>query len=78
MTTRLDTSSSAVRDAFSLLKRRGVLILVTYPGHEEGRREAAYFESVVSALPSREAECMSIYMSNKKDCPRIHVIEKNR
>ena len=78
VTTRLDTSSSAVRDAFSLLKRRGVLILVTYPGHEEGRREAAYFESVVSALPSREAECMSIYMSNKKDCPRIHVIEKNR
>ncbi len=78
VTTRLDTSSSAVRDAFSLLKRRGVLILVTYPGHEEGRREAAYFESVVSALPSREAECMSIYMSNKKDCPRIYVIEKNR
>ena len=45
---------------------------------KRGEEEAAYFESVVSALPSREAECMSIYMSNKKDCPRIHVIEKNR
>ena len=78
LTTRLRTSAQAVEGALELLCPKGMLILVTYPGHAEGKKEEGYFAHMMQALPSRHFDCLSMIMSNKKDCPRIHIIEKKR
>ena len=78
ITTQLETSITAVKQAMKLLDVHGLLVLVLYPGHAEGRRESDYFDSWIAALPSRLYDCASIHMCNKKDCPYLLVIERKR
>lgn len=78
ITTTVGTSREGVKAALDCLQVGGLLILVCYPGHEEGMRESLYFDDWIQQLPSKRYDCVRIQMSNKKNCPYIHVIEKKR
>lgn len=78
ITTMLSTSKQAVENALSILKVHGRIVLVIYPGHEQGKKEANHFLSWVKKLDSRIYECIKFSMENRKDCPFILCIEKIR
>lgn len=78
ITTMLSTSKQAVENALRLLKVQGRIVLVIYPGHEQGKKEANHFLSWIKTLDSRVYECIKFSMENRKDCPFILCIEKIR
>jgi len=53
ITTRTETTLSAVRQALELLAPWGVLVICVYPGHAEGKRELLALEECLTALPPR-------------------------
>ena len=76
VTTKLATSKIAVEKALACLAVHGVLILVLYPGHAEGKKEADYFLEKAKALPSKQFAICHIALMNKKQAPSILVIER--
>lgn len=78
ITTMADTSLCAVKKALRLLKVHGVLLLVVYPGHEQGKQESERLDALSSALPSRWYSVARITMHNKRNCPYILMIEKEK
>ena len=54
VTTRTETTLSAVAQALDLLKPAGVLVLCVYPGHPEGERELEALTRLLSQLPPRQ------------------------
>ena len=78
VTTMLHTSKIAVQKALKQLQKHGMLILVIYPGHKEGKKESDYFSDWVKTLDSHYYSCMGMYMENKKESPYLLVIEKLR
>lgn len=78
ITTKLVTSQCAVSKVLKLLKKHGILILVLYPGHEEGKKESEYFSDWVTHLDSSRFSVMSIRMENKVKSPYLLIVEKIR
>ena len=78
ITTKLETSMQAVEKALKLLEKHGILILVIYPGHDEGKKESAYFSTWVKELDSHYYATVSLKMENKQDAPYLLVVEKMR
>lgn len=78
LTTLLETSKTAVEKALERMHRKGLLVLVVYPGHEEGRKEADYFESMCAQLDPSAYLIMKIQMTNRPTSPYILAIEKTR
>ena len=76
ITTKLATSKIAVEKALACLAVHGALILVLYPGHTEGKKEADYFLEKAKALPSKQFAVCYIELMNKKQAPSILVIER--
>lgn len=76
-TTMLETSIEAVDKAIDKLNRKGILVLILYPGHEEGNKESKYFDEFVSKLESKKFSTCKIQLPNKRNAPYIMVIEKN-
>ena len=76
VTTKLATSKIAVEKALACLAVYGVLLLVLYPGHEDGKKEADYFLEKAKALPSKQFAICHIALMNKKQAPSILVIER--
>lgn len=78
ITTMLETSIIAVKKALQLLHKKGVLLLVLYPGHDEGQKEAQYFEHFCNELPAHQFMIMKSQMMNRPTAPYIIMIEKIR
>lgn len=72
VTTTFETSLSAVEKALAHLTKKGLLVLVLYIGHDEGKKEAMLLEEFVTQLSSHNYNCMKIAMLNKK-IPHIFV-----
>ena len=54
VTTRTETTLSAIRQALELLEPMGVLVICVYPGHEEGEREREAVTGMLRGLSPRE------------------------
>ncbi len=78
ITTQLVTSKQAVEQALSLLQKHGCLVLVLYPGHEQGVQESLYFDTWTQTLSSKYYSVLYLKMHNKKNAPYIIAIEKVR
>lgn len=78
ITTLLETSVEAVKIALELLDTKGMLILVLYPGHEEGHKESQYFEEFTQNLDRYYYEVFKFSLTNKNNCPYIIGIEKKK
>lgn len=78
ITTLLKTSVEAVNEALCLLEVKGILILVLYPGHDNGNDESEYFDEFASKLDSYYYNVFKMSIPNKDLCPYIIGIEKCR
>jgi Predicted S-adenosylmethionine-dependent methyltransferase involved in cell envelope biogenesis len=78
ITTKKDTTILAIRKALDLLEVKGLLALVVYPGHLEGREESKAILSFVCCLDNHDYDVAKFSLENKKDAPYIIFIEKLR
>lgn len=78
ITTKLSTSSMAVEKAINRLAIHGRLVLVLYPGHEEGKKESEYFSEWAKKLSPHEYAILKISMENRKQSTFIVCIERIR
>lgn len=78
ITTTKQTSLIAIEKSLKMLRKAGIAILVVYPGHEEGEKEAEAIEQTVASLPW---ELYHVYhyciMNNTKKPPRVYVVKKS-
>ena len=76
ITTAGDTTWKAVTDLLSLLKKNGIIILVIYHGHEEGKVERHYLEQCLATLDSSTTQVLQYQFINRPTAPFIVAIEK--
>lgn len=76
ITTKKETTMVAIKSAIDLLKVSGRLILVVYPGHDEGKRESEAIDVFVKALNAHDFHVASVKMENKKLSPYLILIDK--
>ncbi|WP_195575930.1 class I SAM-dependent methyltransferase [Paenibacillus sp. 1001270B_150601_E10] len=74
--TETSVTIQAMEQAMQLLRPRGVLSLVLYPGHDGGDREAAAVEAWASSLPSSTAQAVIYRMIQRPHAPYVIGIEK--
>lgn len=78
ITTQAETSIKALRYALDLLEVNGRLVLVCYPGHDEGKRESEAIENFTTKLSSHDYHVATFKMLNKKKSPYLVIIDKVR
>ncbi len=70
---------AALESAITLLKKFGVIVIVMYPGHEQGREEEQTLLNHVQGIDERLCRVMHIRnMNTLKTSPSILVIQKLR
>lgn len=75
--TTADSTIPALEAALSLLRPRGILTIVLYPGHEGGDAEAETVEAWASELPQTVAQVLCYKLLNKHArAPYLLAIEK--
>lgn len=78
VTTQGNIVISALEKAVHRLNRNGKIVIVCYPGFEQGQKESNEVETWVSTLPSKQFDVVHISLVNRKSAPYILLIEKNR
>lgn len=76
ITTRGETTWKAIGDILSILESNGLIILIIYHGHEEGKVERDYLLSHIKTLDSYQTQVLQYQFVNRKDAPFILAIEK--
>ncbi len=76
VTTTLTETAPAIQSAFQQLRHHGYLILVVYPGHAEGKKEAMYIQQWCEAQLVEQASILQIQMIQKQSAPKLYLIEK--
>ena len=76
VTTLYETTKEALDKALERLKLGGVIILVIYPGHEEGAREAQLLYEFCKNLDRRIYNVLLYQFINKNNPPHILCIER--
>lgn len=76
VTTQCDTTLEALNKAVSMLKVGGVIVVIIYPGHKEGSREAEQVEEFCSQLDKHQFNSYKYALLNKKNPPYIVAVER--
>ncbi|WP_040196550.1 tRNA (mnm(5)s(2)U34)-methyltransferase [Candidatus Soleaferrea massiliensis] len=66
----------ALQKALVLLREGGVIVLVVYPGHPNGKRESDALLEFVSELDAKRYDVLRYSFLNKKDPPYLLAIQK--
>ena len=79
VTTRTETTLSAIRQALALLEPMGVLVICVYPGHPEGEREKEAVKEMLRGLSSREYNVLAHQFINAgPGAPLCFVAQRQR
>ena len=79
ITTRTETTLSAIRQALELLAPMGVLVICVYPGHPEGEREREQVTELLSGLPPQEYNVLAQkFLNAGPGAPLCFTIQKQR
>lgn len=77
ITTKKDTTLQAVRSSLELLKPDGLVLIVLYPGHEDGWLEKGALERMTAGLEQKEYSVVQIRFANQiNNPPELICIEK--
>ncbi|MBP2653016.1 MAG: putative rRNA methylase [Firmicutes bacterium] len=77
VTTKTDTTLTAIQETLRLLAHGGLLSVVAYPGHPEGRLENEAVRGYLSQLLQKEFTVGSWEMVNQQNTPPIlYIVEK--
>lgn len=78
ITTEPGSTLSAITKGLRLLKQGGLMSIVTYKGHPEGKEEHRQVACYLAKLPSKDFEVLSILQRNRDEhAPELHLIQKN-
>ena len=79
VTTRWETTRTAVESALNLLQPMGVLIICVYPGHPEGSVEREQLTKMLSGLSNREYNVLhERFLNATEGAPECFTIQKQR
>ena len=78
ITTRRETTLEAVDKALPLLRVGGVLVIVIYPGHEEGRLEGEALQQKLSGLDPKRCDVLLHRLIHVPECPYILAVERRK
>lgn len=74
--TMRESTLPAVKDAISMLKKGGILVISVYPGHEEGRVEGEMLLEMLAEY-DKKLYCVShFHLVNSPDAPFVIAVEK--
>lgn len=76
ITTLASSSLVAIKKAIADLNKQGVLYLVVYIGHEEGKKESLLIDEYISKLDHIDYNVALFKMMNKLSAPYVIMIEK--
>lgn len=77
ISTKTETTLKALCNSCDLLQKKGVLSIVTYPGHGEGQREHEAVMSWLKGLQAKEFEVLTITQTNRSiKTPVQHLVMK--
>lgn len=77
ITTKAHTTIEAVKKSLKLLIPKGVVILVIYYGHENGKAEKEALEDYTRSLNQKEYNVAGLEFTNQVNCPpKLLIIEK--
>jgi len=71
ITTLVDSTLKAIEAGLDLLKLHGIMVVVIYPGHEEGYEEKNVILEYVQNLDQQRIDVMKIDFVNQKNNPPI-------
>ena len=77
ITTKMETTLEAVQKCLDILEPNGIILLIVYSGHEEGKTEKEALESFTSRLNQKEFSVVHIGFTNQiNNPPELICIEK--
>lgn len=76
ITTKLETTKIAITKAIDCMTK--VLLIVVYPGHDEGYQESLWIDAYVSLLDTHQFNVSKYCMLNKNHSPYVIEIEKKQ
>lgn len=77
ITTRADTTLEGIGQSLELLNKYGIVVVVIYHGHDEGKREKSAVEEYVNNLDQKKYNAMKFSFINQiNDAPYVVAIEK--
>jgi SAM-dependent methyltransferase len=78
VTTIIQTTYTAILQALTLLKHKGLLIIVTYPGHDNGLIEHEQLRKLFTQANAANYFITTYRaVNNKRNPPHVFLIEKN-
>ncbi len=75
ITTKRDTTLSAVETAISMLDRDGILLIAVYPGHQEGEIEGELIGQMLSQLDRKKFCCVKFRIINSPTSSYFYIVE---
>lgn len=76
--TKPHTTIQAVQQSLQLLSPGGLITIVAYTGHEEGKKEVSALEEYLKNLPQSKVRVLSYaFLNQKNQPPRLYVLEKS-
>lgn len=77
VTTTGKTTIAAIEQLFNRLKQGGLIVLVVYHGHPQGKKEKNELLAYVESLPQEKAHAATYqFINQKNDPPFVVAIEK--
>ncbi|GEL07656.1 tRNA (mnm(5)s(2)U34)-methyltransferase [Salisediminibacterium halotolerans] len=77
VSTQADTTIAAIETLLTSLRPGGIIVLVIYHGHEEGRREKETLMTYLASLPQEKADVLLYaFLNQKNEPPFLAAIEK--
>ncbi|GEL77940.1 tRNA (mnm(5)s(2)U34)-methyltransferase [Tenuibacillus multivorans] len=78
ITTSSQTTIQAIKGLFSILKDNRIIVIVIYPGHDEGKEERDALMNVLKQIPANHADIAKYQMVNRSEsAPFVIGIYKN-
>lgn len=79
ITTRTDTTILAIKNSIDIIETGGIILIVTYPGHTEGRYENEAVISFTSMLDQKIYNAAHLkFMNQINNPPELTIIEKRK
>jgi len=78
ITTFFESSSTAIKKSFDLLKQYGIITMIFYPGHEEGKRELLQIMSDLEKIDQRDFDIHHGRFINQINNPPEYVVIQKR
>lgn len=77
ITTKVESTLKSLKEALEMLNSEGIIVVVLYPGHLEGMKEATEIKDFVRNLSKKEYGVMIHQIMNRSNTPpELLVIEK--